>query len=183
MPPPCTPPPVLFCAAHLRRTGSRVPADRVIDDEAFCRACFHGKLISPVGKSQRKNLQSFSHLSANPRPPRDSNPLSHRAPGCGTVRPRTQGPKQNRLACSTMASPSRIKLTALETKLLNALQGILLDETMMLAAIHRYRIPATGQKNTATARRGGRSRRTWQIPLQPAPIVRQVRRSPQESTA
>jgi hypothetical protein len=149
-----TTPPVLFCAAHLTRTGSRVPADRVIDDEAFCRACFRGQPISPAEelREQSESQQNFSTQT-----------------------------KQNRLArsesetCSTDGIPASHRLTSLETKLLNALQEILLDETMMLTAIHRYKIPVTGRKKKAArTRRDGRSRRTWQIPLQPAPIVRQA---------
>jgi hypothetical protein len=129
-----TSPQVLFSAAHLRRTGSRVPADRVIDDEAFCRACFRGQPISPAEelREQSKSQQNFSTPT-----------------------------KQNRLAgsesetCSTDSIPASHRLTALETKLLNALQQILLDKTVMLAAIHRYRIPVTGRtKKAATARRG-----------------------------
>jgi hypothetical protein len=157
--PRCTPPPLLFCAAHLRRTGSRVPADRVIDDEAFCRACFRGRPISPAEKllEQSESQKNFSTPT-----------------------------KQNRLARSesekrsTDGIPASHRLTALETKLLNALQGILLNESMMLAAIHAYRIPVTGRKKkAATARRRGRSRRTWQIPLQPTPIALQAQ--PRES--
>jgi hypothetical protein len=143
--PRCTPPPLLFCAAHLRRTGSRVPADRVIDDEAFCRACFRGRPIIGAeklrgqSKSQRKNPQNFSHLSASPGPP-DSNRLR-------TDPPATKLPDPD--ADHNDGIPASHRLTALETTLLNALQEILLDETMMLAAIHRYRIPVTGRKKKA----------------------------------
>jgi len=178
--PRCTPPPLLFCAAHLRRTGSRVPADRVIDDEAFCRACFRGRPIIAAeklrgqSKSQRKNPQNFSHLSASPGPP-DSNRLRADPP---MTEPLPTPTKQDRQAqsesetCSTDDIPASHRLTALETKLLNALQEILLDETMMLAAIHRYRIPVTGRKRKAAT-----ARRSWPIsaiPLQPTPIVRQA---------
>jgi hypothetical protein len=148
-----TTPPVQFCTAHLRRTGSRVLADRVIDGDAFCQACFRGQPISPAEelREQSESQQNFSTPT-----------------------------KQNRLArsesgtCSTDGIPASHRLTALETKLLNALQQILLDETMMLAAIHRYRIPVIGQKKKAArTRRDGRSRRTRQIPLQPTSIAPQ----------
>jgi hypothetical protein len=129
--------PILFCVAHLARTGSRVPADRVIDGEAFCRACFRGQPISPAEefREESKSQQNFS----TPR-------------------------KQNRLArsesekCSTDSIPASHRLTALETKLLNALQEILVDETIMLAAIHRYRIPLVGRK-----KKPARARRGWPI--------------------
>ena len=55
------------------------------------------------------------------------------------------------------------RLTALETKLLHALQDVLLNEARMLEAIQRY-IPTARTKKAATARRESRSRRTWQIP-------------------
>ena len=166
--PRCTPPPLLFCAAHLRRTGSRVPADRVIDEEAFCRACFRGRPIIAAenlrgqSKSQRKNPQNFSHLSASPGPP-DSNHLR-------TDPPATKLPDAD--ADHNDGIPASHRLTALETTLLSALQEILLDETMKLAAIHRYRIPVTGRKRKAAT-----ARRSWPIsaiPLQPTPIVRQA---------
>ena len=208
---------MLFCAAHLRRTGSRVPADRVIDDEAFCRACFDGEPISPVqklrrqSKSRRKNLQNLSHLPANPRPPRDSNRL--RADPSLESR-RVHEPKRAPTKCvldkfhlggivdafrNTPDRPPAVelpgldadqtespgvlndgipeshRLTALETKLLSALQDVLLHQDRLLEVFQKYRIPTTGRKKkAATARRESRSQRTWQIPLQPTPIVRQA---------
>jgi hypothetical protein len=167
-----SPPTGLFCAAHLRRTGARVPADRVIDDEAFCRSCFHGKPISPVQKLQRSGPDS-NRLPADP-PPVDR-PVPDADQAKSPIRERNM---------LNDGIPASHRLTPLEVKLLNALQQVLLDETMMLAAIYRYRIPVTGRKKkAATARRGGRSRRTWQIPLQPTPIVRQAPPRPRESTA
>ncbi len=128
----CTPTPVLFCAAHLRRTGSRVPADRVIDDEAFCRACFHDEPISPAEKlrrqsqSQRKNLQNSSHLSANPRLPRDSNALRTNPPAVET--PGLDADQTESPGVLNEGIPESHRLTALEMKLLNALQEVLLNE-------------------------------------------------------
>jgi hypothetical protein len=172
--PQCSSPPLLFCAAHLRRTGSRVPADRTIDGEAFCRACFRGEPISPVqklrrqSKTRRKTLQNSYHLSANPRPPR----LRTDTPAVESL-PGPMPTKQNHLAqreSSTDDIPASHRMSRLEVKLLNALQKLLLNEAKLLTAIHGYKV--TGRKKkAATARREGRSQRTWQIPLQPASIA------------
>ena len=35
----------LICAAHLRRTGKKVRASRLVNGEGMCRACFGGKPI------------------------------------------------------------------------------------------------------------------------------------------
>jgi hypothetical protein len=121
--------PTVLCAAHLRRTGSRVPAWCVIDGEPFCLPCVRGQPIEefkrrPI-KSQRRNTQNFTHPPAVKLPDTDQT----KAPG----------PARHESETCNDRIPASHRLTALETKLLNALQGILLNETMMLAAIHRYK--------------------------------------------
>ena len=174
-PPRCTPPPVLFCAAHLR-AGSRAPAYRVVDGEAFCQACFRGEPISAAGKPQRKNEPAAaSRFESVARRPADCGT----SPGPDAVAvaiPRKTSAKFR--GCrfgSTDGIPKSHRLTTLETKLLTTLQDVLLHQDRLLEVFQKYRIPVTGRKKkAATTRRGGRSRCTWQIPLQRTPIVRQA---------
>jgi hypothetical protein len=146
-PPRCAPPPVLFCAAHLR-AGSHAPAYRVVDGEAFCRACFRGEPISPAeklrrqSKSKRKNPQNFSHLPVNLRAPRDSKGLRADPPAVELL-PGPTPIKQNHLAKrerSTDDIPASHRMSRLEVKLLNALQKLLLNEAKLLTAIERRKL-------------------------------------------
>ena len=174
--PRCTRTPMVFCVAHLARTGARVPGDRFIDGEAFCRACFDGEPISAAGKPQRKNEPAAaSRFESVARRPADCGT----SPGPDAVAvaiPRKTSVKFR--GCrfgSTDGIPKSHRLTALETKLLTALQEVLLHQDRLLEVFQKYRIPIAGRKKkAATARRGGRSQRNWQISLQPTPIVRQA---------
>ena len=37
----------LFCEPHLERAGRSLPAEHIVNDEAFCADCFRGKPVSP----------------------------------------------------------------------------------------------------------------------------------------
>lgn len=37
-----------FCQPHFRRTGERILATRMVNDEGMCLACFRGRPIDPL---------------------------------------------------------------------------------------------------------------------------------------
>jgi hypothetical protein len=87
----------------------------------------------------------FSSPLSGPRPP-DSNRLR-------ADRPVTELPGLD--ADQTARNdgiPASHRLTPLEVKLLDALQKILMEDTTMLQAIHRYKIPVRKKVSSAEAK-------------------------------
>jgi hypothetical protein len=49
-----------ICAPHLARTGVKIPASRVVGEEAMCKSCFEGKPIRLI-ETQGDDLRWRHH--------------------------------------------------------------------------------------------------------------------------
>jgi hypothetical protein len=132
-----TPTPALSCAAHLRRTGSHVPARRVVDGEAFCLACFRGDPISPAPELPRRSKSQQSD-------PPDLHYLLTDRP---VVELADLDAGETELPDSNDGIPDSHQLTDLEIKLLSALQEILLHEPPCYRRFIDDRISGMGREN------------------------------------